>query len=125
LAIEKKQGRDIILIALLNSAFPFSYYVLKIFGKYFEVQEIINTDTVKKSISKIYGGNRATENGIYNVVSMFLEAVFLIVKSKEFIIGVKKIIPSFNIREKIYLESFKLNNSINEIQEYQLMDPYF
>src|SRR5690606_36045308 len=50
LAIKKKQDRDIILIALLNSAFPFSYDVLKIFGKYFAVQEIINTDTVKKSI---------------------------------------------------------------------------
>ena len=31
LAIKKKQDRDIILIALLNSAFPFSYDVLKIF----------------------------------------------------------------------------------------------
>lgn len=125
LAIKKKQDRGIILIALLNSAFPFSFDVLKIFGKYFAVQEIINADTVKKSISNIYGGNRATENGIYSVVPMFLEAGFFNRPKQGIYQWDKKLIPSSNISEKIYLESFKLNNSINEIQEYQLMDPYF
>ncbi|ALM22006.1 hypothetical protein AAT17_12580 [Nonlabens sp. MIC269] len=125
LVIKKKQDRDIILIALLNSAFPFSYDVLKIFGKYFAVQEIINANTVKKSISNIYGGNRATENGIYSVVPMFLEAGFFNRPKQGIYQWDKKLIASSNITEKIYLESFKLNNSINEIQEYQLMDPYF
>lgn len=125
LAIKKKQDRDIILIALLNSAFPFSYDVLKIFGKYFAVQEIINTDTVKKSISNVYGGNRATENGIYSVVPMFLEAGFFDRPKQGIYQWNKKLIPSTAIAEKIYLESFKLNNSISEIQVYQLMDPYF
>jgi len=125
LAIKKKQDRDIILIALLNSAFPFSYDVLKIFGKYFAVQEIINTDTVKKSISNVYGGNRATENGIYSVVPMFLEAGFFDRPKQGIYQWDKRLIPSTAIAEKIYLESFKLNNSISEIQVYQLMDPYF
>lgn len=125
LAIKKKQDRDIILIALLNSAFPFSYDVLKIFGKYFAVQEIINADTVKKSISNVYGGNRATENGIYSVVPMFLEAGFFDRPKQGIYQWDKRLIPSTAIAEKIYLESFKLNNSISEIQEYQLMDPYF
>lgn len=125
LAIKKKQDRDIILIALLNSAFPFSYDVLKIFGKYFAVQEIINADTVKKSISNVYGGNRATENGIYSVVPMFLEAGFFDRPKQGVYQWDKRLVASTVIAEKIYLESFKLNNSINEIQEYQLMDPYF
>ena len=125
LAIKKKQDRDIILIALLNSAFPFSYDVLKIFGKYFAVQEIINADTVKKSISNVYGGNRATENGIYSVVPMFLEAGFFNRPKQGIYQWDKRLIPSTAIAEKIYLESFKLNNSISEIQEYQFMDPYF
>lgn len=125
LAIKKKQDRDIILIALLNSSFPFSYDVLKIFGKYFAVQEIINADTVKKSISNIYGGNRATENGIYSVVPMFLEAGFFNRPKQGIYQWDKKLIPNSEITEKIYLESFKLNNSISEIKEYQLMDPYF
>lgn len=125
LAIKKKQDRDIILIALLNSAFPFSYDVLQIFGKYFAVQEIINADTVKKSISNVYGGNRATENGIYSVVPMFLEAGFFNRPKQGIYQWDKKLIPNSEITEIIYLESFKLNNNMNEIQEYQLMDPYF
>lgn len=125
LAIKKKQDRDIILIAMLNSSFPFSYDVLKIFGKYFAVQEIINADTVKKSISNIYGGNRATENGIYSVVPMFLEAGFFNRPKQGIYQWDKRLNPSTLITEKIYLESFKLNNNVNEIQEYQLMDPYF
>lgn len=125
LAIKKKQDRDIILIALLNSAFPFSYDVLQIFGKYFAVQEIINADTVKKSISNVYGGNRATENGIYSVVPMFLEAGFFNRPKQGIYQWDKKLIPNSEITEKIYLASFKLNNKMNEIQEYQLMDPYF
>lgn len=125
LSIKKKQDRDIILIALLNSAFPFSYDVLKIFGKYFAVQEIINADTIKKSISNIYGGNRAIENGIYSVVPMFLEAGFFTRPKKGIYQWDKRLNPSTAITEKIYLESFKLNNNVNEIQEYQLMDPYF
>jgi len=125
LAIKKKHDRDIVLIALLNSAFPFSYDVLKIFGKYFAVQEIINADTVMKSISNVYGGNRATENGIYSVVPMFLEAGFFNRPKQGIYQWDKKLIPSTGIAEKIYLESFKLNNNVNEIQEYQLMDPYF
>lgn len=125
LAIKKKQDRDIILIALLNSAFPFSYDVLKIFGKYFAVQEIINADTVKKSISNIYGGNRATENGIYSVVPMFLEAGFFYRPKQGIYQWDKRLIPNSEITDKIYLASFKLNNNMNEVQEYQLMDPYF
>lgn len=125
LAIKKKQDRDIILIALLNSAFPYSYDVLKIFGKYFAVQEIINADTIKKSISNVYGGNRATENGIYSVVPMFLEAGFFDRPKQGIYQWNKKLIPISAITEKIYVESFKLNNNLDEIQEYQLMDPYF
>lgn len=124
LAIKKKQDRDIILIALLNSAFPFSYDVLKIFGKYFAVQEIINADTVKKSISNIYGGNRATENGIYSVVPMFLEAGFFS-RPKQ---GVYQFEKSTQLHHemtlKIYIESFKVNQSLSSTNIDEL-NPYF
>lgn len=125
LAIKKKQDRDIILIALLNSAFPFSYDVLKIFGKFFAVQEIINADTVKKSISNIYGGNRATENGIYSVVPMFLEAGFFTRPKQGIYKWNNKINCSSNIALTIFIESFKVNNNLNDIKEYQKLDPYF
>ena len=124
LAIKKKQDRDIILIALLNSAFPFSYDVLKIFGKYFAVQEIINADTVKKSISNVYGGNRATENGIYSVVPMFLEAGFFD-RPKQGVYQFEKATqPYHEVTMNIYIESFKVNQPLSPINIDKL-NPYF
>ena len=123
--LKRKTDRDVILIALLNAAFPFSFDVLKTFGKFFAVQDVINADTVKKSISNIYGGNRATENGIYSVVPMFLEAgLFNRPKS-----GIYQFNTAMNISspitKEIYELSFKYNNGLEDLQEYQLMDPYF
>ncbi len=43
-------------------------------GKFFSVQDVINSETIKINMSKIYGGNITTENGIHSVVNMFLEA---------------------------------------------------
>jgi hypothetical protein len=124
-AIKRKTDRDIICIALLNAAFPFSFDVLKTFGKYFSVQDIINTETVKKPISNIYGGNRATENGMYSVIPMFIEANFFErPKSGLYQFNVK-LKTSFKISKLLYLESYKINNKIDEVQDYQLLDPYF
>ncbi len=123
--LKRKTDRDLILIALLNAAFPFSFDVLKAFGKFFAVQDIINADTVKKSISNIYGGNRATENGIYSVVPMFLEAGFFD-RPKS---GIYQFNTAMNISspitKEIYELSFKLNVGVDDLQDYQLMDPYF
>lgn len=124
-AIKKKADRDVILIALLNSAFPFSFEVLKTIGKYFSVQDIINSETIKKPITNIYGGNRATENGIYSVVPMFIEAGFF-TRPKQGVYEMRnkktQITP---ITKKIYIESFKVNKGITSLLEYQLNDPYF
>lgn len=74
LAIKKPDDRNIVLIALLNSAFVFSFETLEILSRYFTVQDFVNRDTLKKSLSAIYGGNRATENAIDSVIPMFIEA---------------------------------------------------
>tara|TARA_B110000285_G_C15098830_1_gene603733 strand:+ start:1176 stop:1802 length:627 start_codon:yes stop_codon:yes gene_type:complete len=125
LVIKKKIDRNIVLIALLNAAFPFSFDVLKVFGKYFSVQEIINAETIKKSISSVYGGNRATENGIYSVVPMFIEAGFFS-RHKQGIYEFKESLPISNkLTYEIYVESFKLNNKTENLQDYELLDPYF
>jgi hypothetical protein len=124
-AVKRKTDRDIICIALLNAAFPFSFDVLKTFGKYFSVQDIINTETVKKPISNIYGGNRATENGMYSVIPMFIEANFFERPKSGLYKFNNKLKTSFSISKLLYLESYKINNKIDEIQDYQLLDPYF
>jgi hypothetical protein len=125
MALKKKEERNLILIALLNSAFPFSFFVLKTFGKYFSVQEEINSEIIKKAISNVCGGNRATENGIYSVVPMFIEAIFFKRPSTGIYKFENKLNVSLNISKKIFIQSFLLNNGINDIEEFHYRDPYF
>ena len=124
-ALKRKSDRDVIIIALLNSAFPFSFEVLKTFGKFFTVQDIINTETIKKSISNIYGGNRATDNGLYSVIPMFIEAGFFSRPKSGVYEKQNKLYTISKISKQLYLESFKSNNNNVEMQEYQFRDPYF
>ena len=125
LAMRRKEDRNSILITLLNTSFPFSFEVFCFFGKYLSVQEIINTATISKSISNLYGGNRATEIGLYSVIPMFIEAGILN-RPKT---GLYELNKNFYVNSKIasaiFLESFKLNQNIDSIQDYQLQNPYF
>jgi hypothetical protein len=125
ISLKKKEERNLILIALLNSAFPFSFFVLKTFGKYFSVQDEINSEIIKKTNSNVYGGNRATENGIYSVVPMFLEANFFKRPSSGIYKFEYKLNISSTISKKLFIQSFLLNNGINEIEEFHYRDPYF
>jgi hypothetical protein len=124
-AIKKKHDRSIILIALVNSAFPFSYDTLQFLGKYLSVQDLVNRETIKKSLANIYGGNRATDNAIDSVVPMLIEAG-LIIRPKP---GVYQrnmpMLTTSAITREIYLKSYKTHNALEDIQEYQLRDPYF
>jgi hypothetical protein len=124
-AIKRKTDRDIIIISLLNSAFPFSFEVLNTFGKYFSVQEIINSETIKKPISNIYGGNRAIDNGIYSVVPMFIEAGFF----SRYKFGIYKFennTKQFNeITKLLYIESYKVNMKSSNLDLSDLNEPYF
>ena len=124
-AIKKKHDRSIILIALLNSSFTFSFDTLQFLGKYLTVQEIVNRETIKKSLASVYGGNRATENAIDSVIPMFIEAGLIKRPTK----GVYQRNPDFHISsavsKQIFIESFKKNTTLEGIQEYQLRDPYF
>src|SRR5690554_3706870 len=123
-AIKNKSDRNLILIALLNSSFTFSFDTLQFLGKYLTVQDLVNKPTIKKSLSNVYGGNRATENALDSVIPMFIEAGLI----KRHALGVYQKSDDFNITssisEQIYVESFKANNTLDGIQEYQLRDPY-
>lgn len=114
------------IFSLLNSAFPFSFDVLRIMGKFFSVQDVINAETIKKNVSNIYGGNRATENGIYSVVPMFLEAG-IFKRPKQGIYEFENILNySTEIAKEIFIASFNQNNTIKRtLNNYQHSDSYF
>ncbi len=124
-AIKKKHDRNIILIALLNSSFAFSFDTLQFLGKYLSVQDLVNRETIKKSLANVYGGNRATEIAIDSVIPMFIESGLIIRPAP----GVYQRNADFQltstIGKQIFIESFKTNNTLDGIQEYQLRDPYF
>lgn len=124
-AIKKRHDRNIILISMLNSSFSFSFDTLQLLCKYLTVQDLVNRETIKKSLANIYGGNRATENAIDSVIPMFIEAG-LITRPK---LGVYQKNLDFHITttvgKEIFIESFKTNKTLDGIQEYQLRDPYF
>jgi hypothetical protein len=124
-ATKRKHDRNIILIALLNCSFTFSFDTLNFLGKYLSVQDLVNRETIKKSLAGVYGGNRATENAIDSVIPMFIEAGLI----KRPTLGVYQRNSDFQITStvgsQIYTESFKINNTLDGIQEYQLRDPYF
>lgn len=123
--IKKKNDRNLILISLLNSSFAFSFDTLQLLGKYLSVQDLVNTETIKKSLSNKYGGNRATEIAFYSVIPIFIEAGLI----ERPTLGVYQYNSDFQISsaicKQIFIESFKANNSLDGIQEYQLRDPYF
>ncbi len=124
-AIKKKYDRNMILIALLNSTFTFAFDTLQYLGKYLTVQDLVSRETIKKSLANIYGSNRSTENALDSVVPMFVEAG-LITRST---LGVYQQNMDFQITSKVskqlFIESFKANNTLEGIQEYQLRNPYF
>ena len=125
-AIKIKNDGNLILISLLNAAFPFSFNVLKIMGKFFSAQDVINAETIKKNVSNIYGGNRATENGIYSVVPMFIEAG-IFKRTKQGIYEFEGILNySTEIARDFFIASFNQNNTIKRtMNDYQYSDSYF
>ena len=124
-AIKRKYDRNVILIALLNSSFTFSFDTIQFLGKYLTVQDLVNRETIKKSLANIYGGNRATDNAIDSVIPMLIEAGFIVRPTLGVYQRNTDLKISSLITKRIFIESFKSNNSLEGIQEYQLRDPYF
>ncbi|MCC5935592.1 MAG: hypothetical protein JJU35_15195 [Balneolales bacterium] len=124
-AIKNKQDRSLILIALLNGAYPFSFTTLQTLGKYLSVQELINRQSINKSLAAIYGGNRATANALDSVLPMFIEAGLIRRKKIAVFEHNKQFQPGTAIATQAFIQSFKANTAYQTLQSYQLSDPYF
>ena len=124
-ALKNKNDRNCILIALLNSAFTFSFDTLQLLGKFLSVQDLVNRETIKKSLSNIYGGNRATEIALDSVIPMFIEAGLILRPKPGLYQQNNELTLTSKVTNQLFVESFKSINSITGVQEYQLRDPYF
>lgn len=124
-ALKIKNDRNIILIALLNSSFNFAFDTLQSFGKFLSVQNMVNKDTIKKSLTNIYGSNRSTENAFNCVVPMFIEAGFILRPSPAIYKSNPHLSLTSTISKKIYIESFRSNQQMKDLHDYQFRNPYF
>jgi len=91
----------------------------------FSAQDVLSREALRKQISKIYGGNRSTENAIDSVIPMFLEAKFFDRPKQGLYEWKAPLVVSSGIAKRIYTESFLINNSATELHEHQARDPYF
>ena len=72
-----------------------------------------------------YGSNRSTQNGLYSVIPMFLEAEFFLRTKPGLYQTKEKLIIQSKIANKLYLQSFILNNSLLQDSEIIIHEPYF
>lgn len=124
-ALKHKQDRNLILMALVNSQFEFSYDLFRCLGKFLSIQEFVSTSALKKEMSKKYGGNRALEIALFSVLPMLLESGFI----QRPIKGVYSLNENIHFQSQLatefFIKSFSVNNKFTTVLEYHLKDPYF
>ena len=123
-AMQHIGDKAIIIAALYNTAFRFSYEEVTILGKYFHVQDRVPRSLLEERVSEIYGFNKSISNAIDYSMPTLIEAGFI--NRPEAGVYEK---PSLSIKTEIslaiYKESFYLNNPLlDRGQEYEDA-PYF
>jgi hypothetical protein len=123
-ALKQKPDRDVILIALLNASFNFSFDTFEFLTRIFNAQPLVNSDTVIKALSKIYGGNRSTVNAVYSVIPMFLEAGLLVRPKTGVYESNGPIIVTNEVSRLIYQKSFSHNKGMQLDANSMITSPY-
>lgn len=112
IALKQKPDRNVILISLLNVSFGFSFDTFDFLTRIFNAQQLVNSDTVLKALSKIYGGNRSTVNAMYSVIPMYVEAEMFNRPKTGVYESNGPIIVSSEISRDIYQNSFWCNKGL-------------
>lgn len=123
-AIQHAGDKAIIIAALYNTAFRFSYEEVTILGKYFHVQDRVSRALLEERISEIYGFNKSISNDIDYSMPTLIEAGFI--NRPEAGVYEK---PNLSIKTEIslaiYKESFYLNNPLLDREQDYDEAPYF
>lgn len=124
-ALKSQSDRNLILIALVNIAYPFCFKVTQLFGKYFKVQDVVNTNLIRSGISNEYGSNRSTHNALYAVIPMLLEAGFFERPQPGIYQPAPTLQAQHRITWEIYAKSFQLNANVHySLEELVYLEPY-
>lgn len=108
-ALKNRGDRNLILMALVNTAYPFCFKATQLFAKFFKVQDIVNTELIRSTISKEYGSNRSTHNALYSVIPMLLEAGFISRPKAGIYVPVPPLQNQHVVTREIYANSLRLN----------------
>ena len=123
-AMQHVGDKAIIIAALYNTAFRFSYEEVTILGKYFHVQDKVPRSLLEERVSEIYGFNKSISNAIDYSMPTLIEAGFI--NRPEAGVYEK---PNLSIKTEIslaiYKESFYLNNPLLDRQQEYEDAPYF
>lgn len=76
-AMKNKHDRPLLYGAIICAAYPFGFDTLSIMGKYFHVQQQVNSALITQRMASKYGSNRSLPNALYCVLPMFIEAGLL------------------------------------------------
>jgi hypothetical protein len=76
-AMKNKHDRPLLFGSVICSAYPFAFDTLNMMGKYFHVQQQVNTTLITQRMASKYGSNRSLSNALYCVLPMFIEAGLL------------------------------------------------
>ena len=79
----------------------------------------------EKKHASTFGVNRATGNRIYCIIPMYIEADFIRILNPGFYTFGIIFDVETNITIQIFVKSFKVNNDLIELHDYQKRDPYF
>ena len=110
-ALKNPDDRALLLIALVNTAYPFCYDVTATLGKYFHAQKTIGTPLLINKLSAKYGTNRTLPNGLYCIMPMLIDAGF-VTRPKVGLYEMCRLSPLTEVARQAYTQSFMLNNPL-------------
>ena len=76
-AMKNKLDRPLLFGAVICAAYPFGFDTLSIMGKYFHVQQQVNSALITQRMASKYGSNRSLPNALYCVLPMFIWHYFV------------------------------------------------
>ena len=104
-ALRNRPDRTLILSSLILAKFEFAYDLFTLLGKYFHVQDQVETSLITQKMSQKYGSNRSLPNAMNCALPMFIEAGILH-RPKNGFFEIRKVTPASAISLRAFDEAF-------------------